>query len=335
MNRTAQQTITIFGGTGFVGRALVRHLAKSGALIRIPTRNPDKALRLKPCGRVGQIVPIACSLKDKASLQAAIAGSDIVINLVGILYEKGGSGFERLHAALPAQLGEIAAKAGVKQFVHLSAIGAKKESESTYARSKAAGEMGLRKAFPAATILRPSIIFGPDDGFFNLFAEMALFLPALPLIGGGHTKFQPVYVEDVAAAIAAVLKQEQAAGKTYELGGPQIYSFKELLVMMLAEIGRPRLLLPLPYPLAMVQAALLSLLPKPLLTQDQVRLLKQDNVVTEGAQSLANLGISPTALELILPTYMDRYRSGGRFSKRKSRDVNKSLTEPLQDKGGI
>ncbi len=302
------ETITIFGGTGFIGRHLVRRLAKTGATIRIATRDAEKALLLKPMGDVGQIVPVACSVRSDASVAKAIGNADIVINLIGILFEKGGNTFEALHVETAARIARLAKEAGAKKLIHMSALGASENASAKYARSKYAGEKAVRTFFPDATIFRPSIVFGPEDHFFNRFASLARFAPALPLIGGGTTKFQPVYVGDVAEATARALTHTNAAGKTFELGGPQIYTFRELLELMLEQTGRKRCLINLPWGLAKLQAAFLELAPKPPLTCDQVEMLKTDNVVASGAKASTDLGINPTALEVILPTYLDRFR---------------------------
>jgi NADH dehydrogenase len=303
--------VTVFGGTGFVGRAVVRELARAGARVRVACRRPDEALRCKPMGDVGQIVPVAANVRDDGSVAAAIQGADAVINLVGILYEHGRQKFAAVHEEAPARVGRAARAAGVRRLVHFSALGADPASRSAYARSKAVGEAAVRAAFPGAIIFRPSVIFGPEDDFFNRFAGLARVLPALPLIGGGHTRFQPVYVGDVADAVIAALGMPDCAGRTFELGGPRIYSFRELMALMLAEIRRRRLLVPLPFWLAGLEAFFLEWMPKPPLTRDQVRLLRTDNVVAPGAAGFAELGISPTALEVILPTYLHRYRRGG------------------------
>ena len=309
------QVVTVFGGSGFIGRTLVKRLAKTGAVIRVPVRNPEHAKLLKPMGDVGQITPFRIDLGSDHEVAAAIAGAETVVNLIGILYESRGSRFEAIHGAAPGRIARAAAGAGVRQLVHVSAIGADPASPAAYARSKAAGEAALRAALPSAVILRPSIVFGPEDGFFNRFAGLARLVPVLPLIGGGHTKFQPVYVGDVADAIMAALSDPAASGKTYELGGPEILSFKELMQLMLAEIQRQCLLVPIPFGVAMLEATFLELLPVPLLTRDQVRMLKRDTVVGPGALTLHDLGLAPTALEAILPTYLDRFRPGGRFAR--------------------
>ncbi len=311
----ARGLITVFGGSGFLGRHLIHRLAKQGWIIRVAVRRPSAANFLKPMGDVGQITPVRAPLGNEAAVQAAVAGARAVVNLVGILYEKGERSFAAVHVHGAHAIAAAAAQAQVERLVHVSAIGADALGAADYARSKGAGEAAVMTAFPAATILRPSVVFGPEDDFFNRFAAMACLSPALPLIGGGATKFQPVYVGDVAEAVAACLSDPATRGKTYELGGPRIYSFKELLELLLRQIGRKRLLVPLPFALADMQAAVLEKLPVPPLTRDQVKLLRRDNVVSPGALTLTDLGIVPTAAEAVLPTYMDRFRKGGRFSE--------------------
>ncbi len=309
----AAGVITVFGGSGFIGRHLVQRLARRGWRIRVAARHPDAALFLKPLGDVGQITPVAANLRHAGSISAAVTGADAVINLVGILYQSGRQRFGAIHADGARAVAEAARAAGATRLIQMSAIGADPASASGYARSKAAGEKAAAAAFPGASIVRPSIVFGPEDAFFNRFAAMTRLSPALPLIGGGKTRFQPVYVGDVAEAMARILEDDKARGRTYELAGPQIYSFKELMELTLATINRRRLLLPLPFWVAGLQAAVLELLPVPPLTRDQVALLRRDNVAAAGAPGLAELGITPTAAELIIPTYLDLYRPGGRF----------------------
>ncbi|MFQ5773429.1 MAG: complex I NDUFA9 subunit family protein [Kiloniellaceae bacterium] len=311
----AAGVVTIFGGSGFLGRHLVCRLAKQGWLIRVAVRRPSAADFLKPLGDVGQITPIRAPVQDQVAVEAAVAGARAVVNLVGILFERGAQRFAAVHARGAHTVAAAAAAAGVQRLVHVSAIGAERRAEAEYARSKGAGEAAVKTAFPNATILRPSIVFGPEDDFFNRFAVMARLSPVLPLIGGGTTRFQPVYVGDVADAIAKCLSEPACQGRTYELGGPRVYTFKELMEVLLREIRRKRLLVPLPFALAALQAAVLELLPVPPLTRDQVKLLRHDNVVSEGALTLADLGITPTSVEVIVPTYLDRYRPGGRFNK--------------------
>ncbi len=310
----AARLVTIFGGSGFIGRYLVQRLAQRGWLIRVAVRHPRSAQFLKPLGNVGQITPVGAALQDRDSVRAAVEGADAVVNLVGLLYERGRQSFASVHYQGAKLIAESAADAGVADLVQVSAIGADPNAEADYARSKGAGEQAVRAAFPDAVIVRPSVVFGVEDGFFNLFAAIARISPALPLIGGGATRFQPVYVGDVADAITTCLSDPACRGKTYELGGPKVYSFKELLQFLLKQIRRRRLLLPLPFALAELQGAMLQNLPVPPLTRDQVRLLRHDNVVAEGALGLADLGIEPTAVEVIVPTYLERYRPGGRFS---------------------
>jgi uncharacterized protein YbjT (DUF2867 family) len=310
----AIKTATIFGASGFLGRHLVRRLAKTGAVIRAAVRHPVQAGYLKPMGDVGQIVPVGVDIGRDDDIAAAVAGADVVVNLVGILYQRGRQRFHAVQAEGPARIARAAAAAGAASLVHVSAIGADPHSASLYAQSKAEGEAAVRDLFPGAVIMRPSIMFGPEDHFFNRFATLARFSPALPLIGGGHTTFQPVYVGDVADAIMTALMQPQAKGKLYELGGPRRYSFRDLMQLTLRETGRQRLLVTLPFGLAKLEAAFLEFLPVPPLTRDQVELLKRDNVVAPGALTLADLGIQPTAVEPILPTYLDRFRAGGRFA---------------------
>jgi uncharacterized protein YbjT (DUF2867 family) len=304
--------VTIFGGSGFLGRHTVRALARAGWRIKVATRHPARGFFLRPLGTVGQIDFVKCDVSDAESVAHAVMGASAVINLTGILFQKGQT-FEDVQAQGAANIAQAAARAGVGALVHVSAIGADLESDSSYAQTKAQGEQAVREAFPDAVILRPSIIFGPEDGFFNKFAGMARFSPVLPLVGGGHTLFQPVFVGDVAQAIVAGLG-DAARGRTYELGGPGVYSFKELLRLILREIGRKRALLPLPFGLAAFQAAFLQLLPNPLLTVDQVKLLRKDNVVAQTAAGLADLGIIATSVEAVIPSYLWRFRAKGEYA---------------------
>jgi uncharacterized protein YbjT (DUF2867 family) len=310
--------VTIYGGSGFVGRHVVRALAMGGWRIRVAVRRPDLAYHLQPLGMVGQIHAVQANLRFPDSVARAAEGAEAVVNLVGILYETGRQRFQTVQAEGAGAVARAAAAAGAR-LVHISAIGADASSRSAYARSKAAGEAAARAAVPQAVILRPSIVFGPEDDFFNRFAAMARFSPALPLIGGGGTRFQPVFVGDVAAAVAMSLEGRACAGVTYELGGPAVKTFRELMQLMLREIGRKRLLVPLPFAIARLQAFFLEFLPKPLLTRDQVRLLERDNVVSEAAEregrTLKGLGITPTALETVLPAYLWRFRKAGQFSR--------------------
>ncbi|HEY3920286.1 MAG TPA: complex I NDUFA9 subunit family protein [Stellaceae bacterium] len=305
--------LTILGASGFVGRYIVRDLAREGAVIAACCRHASSAGFLRPMGDVGQIGTFSADLADEQALAAVVAGADAVVNAVGILYERGKQRFDLVHCQAPARLAALAKSAGVKRFVHISALGADAHSSSTYGRSKAEGEATVRAAFPGATILQPALVFGPEDTFFNRFAAMARFAPGLPLIGGGATRFQPVYVGDVAAAVAVALARDDTEGKTYELAGPAAFTLKQLFELILHVIGRKRLLLRVPFGLASIEAFFLEWAPRPILTRDQVRMLRHDSVATPGAPGLADLGITPAALELILPSYLDRYRRPGSY----------------------
>ena len=308
--------ITVFGGSGFLGRHLVRALAKRHYRIRVAVRRPDLTGHLQPLGRVGQIHAVQANVRYAGSVEAAVRDTDIVVNLVGILYERGRQRFDTVQTFGAEQVALAAANHGARM-IQVSAIGAGEHSPSAYARSKAEGEKAVLAAKPDATIVRPSIMFGPEDDFFNKFAAMARVLPALPLIGGGETKFQPVFVGDVAEAIARAVDGDATAGATYEVGGPEVLSFKALMEYVLKVTERRRLLLPLPFALARLQAMFLQYLPTPLLTPDQVELLKSDNVVSAAAtaerRTLAGLGIEPTAMEVIVPSYLWRFRKTGQF----------------------
>jgi NADH dehydrogenase len=308
------RVVTVFGGSGFIGRYVVRRLARAGARVNVVVRDVERAKFLKPMGDVGQIALMGGSIADRKLVEAALAEADAAVNLVGILYQRGRQRFESVHHQGARMVAEAASAAGVGRLVQVSALGADPGSPALYARSKAAGEAAVKAAFPDATIMRPSVVFGPEDSFFNRFAAIARIAPALPLIGGGRTRFQPVYVDDVAGAIVSALDHPEAPGKTYELGGPRVYAFKQLMELMLAEIGRKRLLVPLPFWAALLKASVLQLLPVPPLTRDQVRLLMRDNVVQPGALGLAELGIQPMAAELILPTYLRRFRAQPRLT---------------------
>jgi len=313
------KTVTIFGGSGFIGRYIVHELARRGHRVIVAVRHPEKALFLKPQGSVGQIEPVFCNVRDDLLVDAALRQSEIVINLVAILAESGKQTFQALHVEAAERIARLATKNGAWRLLHVSAIGADPDARSDYARTKGEAEEAVLAAFPDATILRPSIVFGPEDGFFNRFAKMARYSPFLPLIGGGKTRFQPVYVGDVADAAMAALASREAQGQVYELGGPQVFTFKELMRYILKQTRRRRLLLPIPWWLARIQGAVLGLLPNPILTSDQVRQLRSDNVVSEGAPGLADLGVKPTGIDAIVPTYMDRFRVGGRFAGRGDR----------------
>lgn len=314
----SEKLITVFGGSGFVGRSVVRALAREGYRIRVAVRRPDLAGHLQPMGRVGQIHAVQANLRYPDSAIAAARGSEAVVNLVGVLHQSGRQSFEAVHAFGAAAAAEAAVAVGARRFVHISALGADPEASSDYARTKALGEARVLEAFPAAAILRPSIIFGPGDSFFNRFAGLARILPALPLIGGGNTRFQPVFAGDVAAAVVAGVNGRTRPGITHELGGPSVYTFRELMQFILRQTGRKRLLVPVPFAAAAVVAQVTQLLPGPLLTVDQVRQLKRDNVVSDVAiaenRTLAGLGIAARPIEAIVPAYLERFRRSGQFA---------------------
>lgn len=307
------QVITVLGGSGFVGRHVVQRLAKTGAQIRLGVRNIELAKRLKPLGDVGQVVPMPVDLGRGTGLAAAVAGADVVINLVGILAPGGGNkSFDAVQAEGAQRAAEAAKAAGVTRFIHVSALGADAESPSDYARTKAAGEAAVLAVYPDAAIFRPSIIFGPDDGFFNKFASLARTVPALPLIGGGKTRFQPVFVGDVADAIVAAVRDASVQG-VYELGGPKTYSFKELMTFTLETAHLSALLLPVPFPIAAFAGLFIGMLPGAPITLDQVKLLKSDNVTSGQFPGLTDLGITGATVEAIMPVYLARFHPGGRF----------------------
>lgn len=309
-----QKIATVFGGTGFLGRYVVRELARAGYIVKVATRVPERAYFLKPAGAVGQVVSVHCQYKDPVSIAATVRGSDVVVNCIGILYERRRGDFRRVHQDLPSMIAQACASSAVDRFVHVSSLGVA-QSKSRYAKTKLAGEDAVLKTFPRATILRPSVLFGPEDEFFNMFAAMAKFLPVLPLIGGGKTKFQPVYVADVASAVMAALSSGKTQGRVYELGGPETLSMKDIYKHLFAWTGRSRLLLNTPFCLASVQAFFIQCLPpRPLLTPDQVTSLKTDSIVAGDASGFDDLGIQPTGMDLIVPAYLERFRSGGRFS---------------------
>lgn len=312
--------VTIFGGSGFVGRHVVRALAKRGYRIRVAVRRPDLAGHLQPLGNVGQISFVQANLRYRKSVDRAVDGADHVINCVGVLFESGRNTFEAVQDFGARAVAEAARATGAT-LTHISAIGADASSQASYARTKGRAEAAILETLPAAVILRPSIIFGPEDGFFNKFAEMARFSPVLPLIGGGKTRFQPVYVTDVAEAVARSVDGKLTGGTIYELGGPQVLSFRECLDIMLKTIDRKRSFVSLPFGIASLMGSVASLVPfiTPPLTADQVVLLKSDNVVSAKAEAegrtLAGIGIEPTMLESILPTYLVRYRPHGQYTR--------------------
>jgi len=310
--------VTVFGGSGFIGRHVVRALARRGYRVRAAVRNPNLALHLLPLGNVGQIQPVQANLRMRWSVDRAVQGADCVVNLVGILHEGGRQTFNAVQDFGARAVAEAARAQGAK-LVHVSAIGADAASRAAYARTKAAGEKAVLDTIKDAVVFRPSIVFGPEDAFFNRFAAMSRVSPVLPLIGGGRTKFQPVYVGDVAEAIARAVDGDVAGGRVYELGGPEVRSFRELMEEMLSVVGRRRLLVSVPWWVARLQGSVLGLLPNPPLTAGQVEMLKTDNVVSEAARSegrtLEGLGIAPQATEAILPTYLWQYRPAGQFTK--------------------
>lgn len=308
-----QKIITVFGGTGFIGRHVIYALARTGATIRVASRIRQRAYFLRPAGDPGQIVPIACNVRDKASVARALEGATHAVNLIGVLFEKGRKdSFDKIHREIPERIAQVAKEKNLDLLVHISSLGASQDAQAKYARSKAAGEGLLVHAFPKSVILRPGIVFGPEDEFFNRFARMAQFSPFIPLIGGGHTKLQPVYVGDIAEAVTHLIGTPDAAkhyGQIYELGGPRVYTFRELMEIMLGVTGQDVSLLTVPVPMAKILGAFASLLPNPVLTIDQVRSLEQDNIIAPHSPGLAQLNIEPMSLEAVLPQYLKRYRS--------------------------
>ena len=324
--------VTIFGGSGFVGRYIARRMAKEGWRVRVAVRRPNEALFVKPYGAVGQVEPILCNVRDDDSVRAATEGAEAVVNCVGILVESGKNGFNLVQHHGAARIALAATAAGVARLVHVSAIGADPRSGSTYAASKGAGEAAVLGRFPDAVILRPSVIFGAEDQFFNRFAAMARLGPVLPVVGAA-TRFQPVYVDDVAQAAAMGVTGAAKPG-LYELGGPDVMTFRDLMTLMLKVIDRRRLVLNVPFPVAnlmgggfdLLQALSLGLFTNGVLTRDQVRNLRRDNVVSGAAMTFADLGITPTPMEAVLPEYLWRYRHSGQFSeiKASAKNLNKS-----------
>ncbi len=310
--------VTVFGGSGFVGAQVVRALLRADHRVRIAVRNPNLAFESQTQGRVGQIQRVACDVSDEAQVAAALEGATAAVNLVGILYETPWRRFETLHAEAPERIARLCKQRGVERFVQVSAIGADANSASAYARSKGEGEARARAVLPSTTVVRPSVIFGRGDGLLNRFAAMASIAPALPLPGGGETRFQPVYVGDVAQAVAHAVDDASAAGKTYELGGPEVMTLKEIQELVLRETGKERALLPLPWSAAGLIGAFAEPLGwfgiAPPITRDQVTLLKSDNVVADGAAGLTALGVQPTGIQAVAPTYLWRYRKGGQFA---------------------
>jgi NADH dehydrogenase len=310
--------ITLYGGSGFIGRHVVQAIAKTGARMRIAVRRPELAGHLQPLGGVGQINPVQANVRYPDSLLAAADGADAVVNLVGILFPSGKQTFKSVQDEGARHVAEAARGAGARAFVHVSAIGADPNSPSAYARSKAAGERAIKDVYREAIILRPSIVFGPEDDFFNRFAKLARIAPVLPLIGGGKTRFQPVFAGDVAKAVIAGLMGQANARSAYELGGPEVLTLKDVMQRVLEYTMRKRLLVPEPFWLAKLQGFFLQILPKPPLTVDQVRLLQFDNVVSDGAKrsghTLEGLDIEPVAIAAVVPDYLEQFRPRGQFS---------------------
>ncbi len=319
-----ENLVTVFGGSGFIGAPAVRQLAKAGWRIRVAVRNPAAAYAMRLHGDVGQIDIVQANVRNEPSLRRALSGATAAVNLVAVAYESGRQGFQALHVMGAHNVATAAKAEGVTRVVQMSALGADPASESKYARTKAEGEAAVRAVYPDAVVVRPSVVFGPEDNFFNRFAAMAQISPVLPLIGGGLTRFQPVFVGDVGKALARTVASPEAAGQTYELGGPAAFTFRELMELMLAEIGKRRFLVPIPWPVARLIGAagdLAGALIEPPITSDQVALLKADNVVSGAYPGLAELGITPTTLEAVLPSYLYRYRKGGQYADQEDREL--------------
>jgi uncharacterized protein YbjT (DUF2867 family) len=311
------KVITIYGGSGFLGRYITQELAALGAIIRVGVRYPEEAAFLKPMGSVAQITPIAFNITSPETIDPLAKDADILINCVGILSESSNARFEGIHHKGAEYIAHAAANQNVKRLIHISALGANIKSTSLYAQSKAKGEEAMLKIFPEATILRPSIVFGSEDQFFNRFAKMAQLSPFIPLIGGGKTKFQPIYVNDIAHFVAACLLKDETKGQIFELGGPKIYTFKELMIQMLHDISRDNKFISIPFSMAKFLSYILQFFPGKPLTPDQVDLLKYDNICSGNFPGLSSLNIRPTPLEIITPAYLSRYRPGGRYTRAK------------------
>lgn len=326
----SRHVITVFGGSGFIGRHVIQRLAKQGAQIRVATRDTEAANFLKPMGEIGQITPLPINFQNKTSISRALKGADQVINLIGIIAETRKHHFEKIHVETAQNIAQEATLAGVNTLIHVSALGASLQSDSIYSRSKAAGEIAVMDAFKDAIVIRPSVVFGKEDNFFNMLASLARFSPIMPVFGcqnitnfkffdlkttdandlddEGGARIQPVYVADVADAIAKILTGHSGSSKIYELGGPKVYTFKAILKMVLRESGRTRLLVPFPFAVAKIAAMLLEFFPNPLLTRDQLKLLKLDNIISGEQLGFSDLSINPATVEAILPTYLREYR---------------------------
>jgi uncharacterized protein YbjT (DUF2867 family) len=313
--------VTVFGGSGFLGRHVVRALLKRGWRVRAAVRRPDLAGHLQPLGLIGWVQPVQANLRYRWSVDRAVAGADAVINLVAVLGNSGRQRLESVNVFGARAVAEATRAAGMKTLVHVSTLGADADAPSAYGQSKAAGEAAVFETLPDAVVMRPSFMFGPEDHFFNRFAGLARFAPIFPLIGGGHTRMQPVFAGDVARAIANTLEGKAEPGKTYELGGPEVKTLRECIEFALAEADRPRLLLPLPWPLASAAGAVLQHLPGQLITVDQVKQLRLANIVSDAAtrerRTLAHFDIQPTSMAAIVPTYMVRFRPRGQFERRR------------------
>ena len=302
--------VTVFGGVGFVGRYIVKELVGAGAAVRVAVRHPERGLFLKSMGEVGQVSLVRANILDEASVVAAVSGVAAVVNTVGILFERGRQRFDDIHAEGAKRIAIAARANGVERIIHISAIGADEHSPAKYARSKAAGEAAMRENFPGTIIIRPSVVFGAEDDFFNRFAFLARVFPVMPLVAG-KTNFQPIYVSDLAKAVVAALKNSDVEGDTFELGGPKVYQFREVMELIFEQVSRKRILVPIPNALVAPLAAVLEWLPRPPITRDQLCLLRRDNVVGTNVKSLSDLGIPATPAELVLPTYLARFKSGG------------------------
>jgi uncharacterized protein YbjT (DUF2867 family) len=305
-----RRVATVFGGSGFIGRYVVKRLAQQGFVVRVAVRDPEAALFLKPMGAVGQVVPLFASVMNEGTVHRAIAGAEVVVNLVGALSESRAASFQAVHTEGADRIARISSATGVRRLVQVSAIGADPESPSRYGATKGNAEKAVLAAFPTATILRPSVVFGAEDKFFNRFAEIARISPFMPVISGA-TKMQPVFVGDVADAVMAALDADVTMGKTYELGGPRVWTFREILVFILKQTRREKRLLEIPMRIARMQANILQHVPGQPLTPDQLLMLSKDNVVAPGALGLTDLGITPTPAELVVPAYLSRYQPGG------------------------
>lgn len=305
---------TIFGGSGFLGRQIVQRLARQGTVVRVAVRDPEAALFLKPMGAVGQIVPVPADVTRPDTVARWVEGADAVVNCVSLYVERGKTTFQKVHVDGGRNVAEAAKAAGVPKLIHVSGIGSLPDHPSKYARARAAGDKAVKEAFGDATFLNPSVMFGPGDSFFETLAEVAKLSPVMPVFGGGKSKLQPVYVGDVADAAMAAMTRADTAGKSFDLGGPKVYAYRALIEMLLEETNRHKPIVSIPFWMAGIMAFFMGVLPNPPLTRDQLKLLREDNVVPD-RNGLEILGITPTAVEVILPTYMDKYRRGGRWAQ--------------------